>query len=180
MSFVNPSYDSRANAPAYIEALLALLADRDPWEVQIGLVPRVRELIAGLDHQQLHHPERPGKWSIAAVIQHLADTEIVYGFRMRMILGSDKPLIQGYDQDDWARALHYDQSPADEALDELAVMRRANLRMLKGLDKDQWERVGIHSERGEESVRRIFDLIAGHDLVHLAQIARIKGSVAAL
>ncbi|MBC8145086.1 MAG: DinB family protein [bacterium] len=178
MSFANPSYDSKGNAPAYVDALVALLGDRDPWDVQQSLLPRLRELIAGLDDQQLHHPEHPGKWSIAAVIQHLADTEMVYGYRIRLILGASQPIIQGYDQDEWARALSYDETPIVDAIAELEVFRNANLRMLRRLDAEQWDRYGIHSERGDESVRKIFALVAGHDLVHLAQIARIKGVVA--
>ena len=55
----------------------------------------------------LRRPEAPGKWSATEVVQHLADSELVLGFRMRMILTEDRPALQGYDQDRWAGTLRY-------------------------------------------------------------------------
>jgi hypothetical protein len=39
---------------------------------------------------------------------------------------------------------------------------------------DDMNRVGVHSERGEESVAHMMKLYAGHDLLHLNQMERIK------
>ena len=74
---------------------------------------------------QLRQPERAGKWSIAQVLQHLADSDLVWGWRARLILAQDRPTITGYDQDLWAERLRYDEAePADIARD----VRRAAAR----------------------------------------------------
>jgi hypothetical protein len=63
--------------------------------------------------------------------------------------------------------------PLDTALDQLRGMRAANLGVLRGLAPAQLERVGLHSERGPESVAFLLRLMAAHDLVHRRQIDRI-------
>lgn len=174
MTFSNPAGTTGAGAAAYTTALLDLLGDRDPVEVQRGLVPALRAATEGLSTEDVRKPEAPGMWSILEVVQHLADSELVYGYRLRAVVAEDSPALAGYDQDAWSERLRYNDEDFGEALDELTVLRRRNLRFLERLRDEEWERTGVHSERGTESVRHIARLLAAHDLVHLRQIERIK------
>jgi hypothetical protein len=176
--FTNPAGAAKEAADAYIKALIGLLGDRDPVQVQAGLVAAVQQEVAGLSDEILRRPEKPGKWSILQVLQHLADSELVAGYRMRMILAHDSPQILGYDQDLWANRLNYNEVDPADALDQLRVLRGIHLKMIRSLDEKQWERAGMHSERGPESIRRIVQMMAGHDILHLNQIRRIKQAVA--
>jgi hypothetical protein len=178
MSFANPASEAKAGATRYVADLLGLLGDRDPFAVQEEMVAAVTALTQGLPDAALRRPEAPGKWSIIEVVKHLADTEIVYGFRVRMILAMEEPAIQGYDQDLWARALRYRESDLADTLAQLALLRRINMKLARSLGAAELDRVGLHSERGPESVRRIIQLLAGHDLVHRRQIERIRARVA--
>lgn len=179
MRFTNPADAAPEAAAAYVRALLDLLGDRDPLAVQRQTVAAVRAAVAGLDEAALRRPEAPGKWSVVEVVQHLADSELVTAYRLRMIAAHDTPPIQGYDQDRWAQRLHYADARLDDALEQLDVLRRANLQLLERLTPDEWERTGLHSERGPESLRHLTRLIAAHDLVHLRQIERVKQAVLA-
>ena len=154
--------------------MLDLLGERDPLQVHAGQMAALEQEIAGLSEEILRRPEKPGKWSILEVLQHLADSELVSGYRMRMILAHDSPDIQGYDQDAWATRLKYHAVELSDALEQLRVLRRNNLKLLHTLDEEQWERAGMHSERGRESIRRFVQMLAGHDILHLNQIRRIK------
>ncbi|HMH55743.1 MAG TPA: DinB family protein, partial [Gemmatimonadales bacterium] len=107
------------------------------------------------------------------VIQHLADSELVAGFRSRMVLSEDRPVLQGYDQDRWASEFRYREVSLSQALDQLRGLRMANLHLWKHLTPAQLEREGVHSERGPESAGHIIRLMAAHDLVHRRQIDRI-------
>ena len=174
MSLGNPAGMARENAGAYVRDLLGLLGDRDPFAVQEELVAALAELIAGLGAAALRRPEAPGKWSILEVLAHLADTELVYRYRMRRAVAEPEGAIEGYDQDAWARELRYRDADADEMLVLISALRQANLRWLRGLADEELDRAGVHSERGPEKVRKMVSLIAGHDLVHRRQIARIR------
>ena len=178
-TFSNPAGAAKEAAERYTRALLDLLGDRDPIAVQSELSASVERAVAGLTDAQLRQPEKPGKWSIIEVVQHLADSEIVYGYRIRMILASDTPNIEGYDQDAWAQRLRYIETALPDALAQIRVLRGRSLHLLRGLRPEEWERAGMHSERGRESVRHITKLLAAHDLVHLRQIERIKSVIGA-
>ena len=113
------------------------------------------------------------KWSIAEIVAHLADAELVVGYRIRMTLGAPGTPIQAFDQDDWVVALHYEKRDVRDSLAQFRALREANLRLLKTLTPAQWKQYGIHSERGEESIELIVQMMAGHDLNHFGQIERI-------
>ncbi len=178
MSFSNPPRYSAETASAYVAALIELLGNRDPMDVMAATPEGVRLAVAGLSREDIRKPEAENKWSVLQAVQHLADSELVYGYRMRLIVAEDQPGIPGYDQNAWATKLLYNNADIEHALADLAAMRSMNLRWLNGLADEALGRWGLHSERGQESVRHIVKLLAAHDLVHLNQITRIKAAVA--
>ena len=171
-----PRY-SAGDPSAYVDHMLALVGDRDPVALLEAGPDRLAEAVAGLSEADVRRPPEPGAWSVLQILRHVADSEIVYGYRLRLIAAADRPAIPGYDQDAWAEALHYHHGTVADALADHSDARRATVRWLRALDDDQWTRVGVHSERGEESVRQIATLLAAHDLAHTGQIARARASL---
>jgi DinB superfamily len=175
--FTNPANGAKEHAAAYVAAILDLLGPQDPMTVLGDTPTALRSAIDRLTLTQLRQPEKPGKWSIGHVLQHLADSELVWGWRLRLILAQDRPTITGYDQDRWAERLHYEEADPSESLETFTVLRRANLRLVERASSQDLKRVGVHSERGEESLEHLRRLYAGHDLMHLNQIRRIRTAV---
>ena len=173
MTFSNPAGNAPAAASGYVRALLDLLGTRNPIEVLGELLPWLDHRLRGAVDATLRRPEKPGKWSVIDVIQHLADSDLVAGFRIRMVLSDNRPVLQGYDQDRWASEFRYREVSLSQALDQLRGLRMANLHLWKHLTPAQLERVGLHSERGPESAGQTIGLMAAHDLVHRRQIDRI-------
>ena len=172
------AYDP-ADPTAYVEGVLALVGERDPEALLAEAPARLAEAVASLSDADARRPEPPARWSVLAILRHLADSEIVYGYRMRTIVAADgdTPPIAGYDQDAWAARLHYDEGTVAEALEDHAAARRTTLRWLGRLSADERARAGLHSERGPESVDRIVRLLAGHDLNHENQIRRVRDAL---
>lgn len=175
----NPAANAAAQVEAYVAALMAALGSRDPLEVLAGTPVTLRQAVSGLSPEQERTPESPGKWSVKQVVQHLADSELVGGFRFRMVLAHDSPMLPGFDQDLWAERLHYQESDLPTALNDFATLRAANLRLLRAATPADMHRVMRHAERGDESVEKMIRLFAGHDTVHLRQIARIRRAIGA-
>jgi hypothetical protein len=171
--------NAREQAKAYVASLRKALGSRDAMEVLAETPAALRRAVFGLTSTQDGTPERPGKWSVRQVVQHLADSELVGAFRFRMILAHDAPELPGYDQDLWASRLHYEACEMATALDDFATLRRANVRLLRRATPADLARVMRHAERGDESLGETVPLYAGHDLVHLAQIRRIRAAIGA-
>ena len=175
--FTNPANGAAEHAAAYVSAVLELLGDRDPNVVLREMLSALPRAIEGLSSQQLRQPEGPDKWSIGQTLQHLADSEVVWAWRMRLILAQDRPMLTGYDQDLWAQRLGYDKVDPTDALELFGVIRRANLRLVEQASPADLKRTGVHVERGDESLEHLRRLYAGHDLLHLRQIERIRRAV---
>ncbi len=173
MTFSNPAANAAASAKSYVRVLLDVLGDRQPLDVLPELMPWLDARLSGVPEQVLRRPEAPGKWSVTQVVKHLADSELVFGFRSRMILSEDRPALQGFDQDRWASLFRYGEVMCQSALAQLGVLRDADLAVLRRLGPEELERVGMHSERGPESLGHLMKLMAAHDLVHRRQIDRI-------
>lgn len=175
--FTNPSSGAPEHAAVYTAAILELLGEREPFDV-LAVTP---ELLAGrlrdVDAVEIRRPESEGKWSVGEVLRHLADSDLVFGYRARMVLAHDRPHLTGYDQDLWAERLRYRDGDHHEALAMFAMLRSANLKLLRGCSPRDLERVSVHAERGEESLGHMVRLYAGHDLLHIRQIDRILGNL---
>ena len=175
--FSNTSKDAPELRAQYATAILGLLGHRNPVDVLRDTPGSAARAVATLTPQQLKTPEGPGRWSVAHVLRHLADTDVVWGWRMRLILAQDRPTITGFDQDLWAERLDYANADPSESLETFVVLRRDNLRLIERATPEDMLRVGVHAERGEESAGYVVRLYAGHDLMHLAQIDRIGRAV---
>jgi uncharacterized damage-inducible protein DinB len=172
--FSNPAAGAKADAESYIRAILELLGDQEPLAVLRDTPGAAHQLTRDLTGDELRTPEAEGKWSVAAVLQHLADSELVWGYRMRRVLAEDRPPLHGFDQDLWASRLRYADADPERALEMFQALRAANLALLENATEEELQRCGIHAERGEETVAHMMRLYAGHDLVHRRQLARIR------
>ncbi len=175
--FTNSISAAKEEADGYIAAVLKLLDNKDPLVVLGRLISELENLVNGLTGEELRRPEAPGKWSILEVMHHLADSELVWAYRLRLVLAEKQPEITGYDQDRWASQLKYREANPEDVLELLEILRKTNLRLISSLSDEELQRAGTHNERGEETVEHMIRLYAGHDLVHSNQISRIRKSL---
>jgi uncharacterized damage-inducible protein DinB len=160
-------------AEQYRKRMLAQLDGKHPLKLQAEAPKKIERLLKGAPPAKLRKRPAPGKWSVAEIVAHVADTELVAGFRMRLILGAPGTPIVPFDQDAWVTALHYDKRDARKALEQFRALREANLALLKTLTREQWKQYGVHAERGPETIETIVNMFAGHDINHIKQIEAI-------
>jgi tRNA-binding protein len=157
----------------YIARMLGFVGSHDPLQVLAATPSRVGTAMAGRSEEDLRWTPSADRWSIAAIVAHLADAEIVAGYRLRMILANPGSPIQPFDQNQWASAFSYRTQDAFSCLTTFSAVRTSTLRLLDGLDEAKLDHWGMHEERGRETVRHLIRLYAGHDLNHLQQIDRL-------
>jgi len=157
----------------YIKRMLGNVEGRDALRVQGSTAAKLAKLVKGVAPARLKKRPVPGKWSVAEILAHLADTEIVGSWRIRSILGAPGTPIQAFDQDAWVTAGHYEKRDPKKSIEQFRALREANLALYRTLTPEQWKHHGMHAERGVESVEDIVRMFAGHDVNHMRQIEAI-------
>ncbi len=142
--------------------------------VQATTPARLRRAMAGLSRQDLARRPAPGKWSIKEIICHLADVEVVNGWRYRMILAQSGSPLTAFDQDRWANETAYLRQDPALALEAFTALRRRHLALIRATPRSTWTRFGLHEERGRITFGDLVEWEAAHDLNHLAQMARLR------
>lgn len=167
-----------SSSSAYVQETIALLGTQDPVAVLAETPDWILGRVRDLDDEMLRRPEGPGRWSLAQVLAHLADTEIAFGWRMRITLTQDRAPLHGFDENAWVTRFAYADADAMDAFRTFAALRHWNLRVWRSTTPDDIGRLAVHSERGPESLGTIRGMIAGHDLRHRRQVDRILASIA--
>jgi hypothetical protein len=130
----------------------------------------VAEALVGAADEELDTRPEPNKWSAREIVHHLADSEMTAAVRLRLLLAVDNPQIAGYDQDEFARRLHYDR-PHEASIEAFKSARRTTAEILERLTDADWSRGGTHTEeRARYTVERWLEIYAPHAHKHAEQI----------
>ena len=145
----------------------------DPLAMQREAPQTLARLIDGAPDEILSRRPAPGKWSIRAILAHLAEDELASSWRYRQMIEHSGITLLGFDQDEWARLGDYDSWTPHEALEMFRLLREANLRVFARLTPEEWQCYGIHAERGRMTVADLARHMAGHDENHINQVRSI-------
>lgn len=157
----------------YKKRILGILGRDNPMKIQQATAAKLQSLTRSLSPRQMKRRPAPGKWSIGEILAHLADSEMAIGWRLRMILSQNGTPLQPFDQDKWAASGNYRAQNPRHSLADFKALRDKNLRLLKSISRKKWQNYGMHAERGKETIRRVVEMIAGHDRNHLGQVQRL-------
>src|SRR5579863_5409927 len=144
---------------------------RPPLDTISDTPRRLAELIETIGPDRVNLPPAPGKWSARDIVSHLADSEFVFGFRLRQTLAEDHHVIQPFDQDLWARS--YGDCDAQLALATLSTLRAWNIVLIQSVKPADLAKPVTHPERGTMTFQTIVETMAGHDRNHIKQIEAI-------
>lgn len=161
---------------AFVERNLVALGDRDPLTVLRQTPQTLTDLFPTLD---MRRGCEQTPWTAQEIYGHLADVEVGYGFRLRQTLAGANQ-TQHFDHYQWGiRYRSYENFSPKLALESFVGLRRWNLVLLENLEPADWERVVDHPERGPENLKRLIEILAGHDIRHLQELEYISAYVEA-
>jgi uncharacterized damage-inducible protein DinB len=162
-----------ADDQQYAKRLRSYTDGKDFVAMQESAPNLLAQMIEGIPAEVLRTKPAPGKWSVAEIVAHLADDELVTYWRYRQMLENSGCALPGFDQDEWARLGDYASKDSAESLQFFRLLRSSNLQLLRRLSADEWQRNGIHAERGPMSVEDLARHMAAHDVNHFEQIKKI-------
>jgi hypothetical protein len=137
----------------------------------------VARSLEGFPVEQVSARPLPGKWSAREIVQHLADSEMNSAIRLRKLLTEENPQIQGYDQEDYAARLRYNERDMAPALDALRGARATTAQLLEAMSDEDWGRAGTHSESGRYTAEDWLRIYAAHAHNHASQIGRLRAAL---
>ena len=140
----------------------------------------VAKSLEDFPEEQLSAHPIPGKWSAREIVQHLADSEMNSAIRLRKLLTEDDAQIQGYDQENYAARLRYNERDIAPALDALRGARATTAQLLDSMTDEDWSREGTHSESGRYTACDWLKIYAAHAHNHAAQIRRLREALKAV
>jgi len=153
----------------------ARFLDGRPLETILALTAsEIATYLGAIGTEKSGIPSAPGKWSPAEIICHLADCELEFAARLRQTLAEDAPTIQPFDQDKWAAT--YPGISAEQALAAFSAFRTWNLLLIGRALPAAATRPVTHPERGTMTFLTLVETLAGHDLNHLGQLAKLAAA----
>ena len=131
---------------------------------------RLRTALAAVPTEALQWRPKPGEWSAHEVVVHCSDSETQSASRIRIVLSEKDPVIQGYDEAQWARDFDYHAHPIDVALAAVDAVRANTAALLRRLPAAAWSKAGRHTESGDYTAEDWLKIYADHLENHARQI----------
>ena len=157
----------------YVERISGYVKGKNHFKVFQGTVKKLQSILEQGERSRLLRQRQADKWSAGEILAHLAESELVLGYRLRLVLARNGATVQAFDQNQWQANAGYLVKDVRESLALFRALRESNISLLKSITKKQWNAFGIHEERGKEDIARMVELYAGHDVNHLKQIENL-------
>ena len=155
-----------------------LVGDQNPVELLNTTLEEYRDAAALLGDASWNQPWAPGKWTMREVMVHVAQWEMILGYRIMCALATPGCAIQPANQDALMRhTLSVDGATGFAAFDGA---RRMNIAVIQSLSADQRATEAVHPEYGVITVNDLVVQIAGHGIHHLKQIREALGPKAGI
>ena len=132
------------------------------------------EAIRGLTTAELNAFPVPGTWSIQQIVIHLMDSDLIGSDRMKRVAAENaSPQLIGYDETAFAKNLYYDKIDPVQTCESFRLNRLLTATVLRNLPDSAFERHGMHSERGKETLAQLVKGYVDH-LDHHMKFIREK------
>ena len=112
-------------------------------------------------------------WTTLEVLCHLRDDDRIFLDRARLMLAQADPRLPGYDHEHLAVERRYNEQELAAVLADLQKSRAEFIAFFEALDEVQWQRAGVHPERGRFTMDDALMQVGQHDALHLEQMTRI-------
>jgi uncharacterized damage-inducible protein DinB len=133
-------------------------------------VAKLKAVVKGMTKEQALSRPVPGKWSMVECVCHLADFEPIFADRMKRILAFDKPMIWAADENDYAKALSYQERDLDEEVGVVDAVRKSTARLLKAQPESALQRTGNHNLRGMMTLEQVLQIAVNHLTHHMKHL----------
>jgi len=138
----------------------------------------IGHVCGGLSDEQMRRRPSEGEWSLLELACHLRDSAIEEGMRARRMVEEDNPVLEPYDQEQRAIERNYAAEDPAKVLTAVRAYFTGYAYQLARFTDEDWERPGLHPERGPVTVRSRAEEEVEHTRAHLEQMRVTRKAVA--
>ena len=149
------------------------LENREPIRAMRETTARIRAVAGDWRPDQFERRYAPGKWDARQILVHLAQSELAFGYRVRMALTTSAYQAQVFDQDQWM--VRESKTSGPDALDAFLGLAAMNIALFAALSDADRNVALSHPEYGSLTVDWVMHQMAGHQIHHLNQLEAIDG-----
>lgn len=125
--------------------------------------------LKGISSDKASYSYADGKWTVKELVGHVIDTERIMVYRMLTIARNDKTALPGFEENDYVKNAHFSERTLVSLADEFAVLRSANMYLIKSFNEEEISRKGLANNL-PISVLSLIYILAGHLNHHRAII----------
>ena len=125
--------------------------------------------LKGISFDKASYSYADGKWTVKELVGHVIDTERIMAYRMLTIARNDKTALPGFEENDYVKSAHFSERTLVSLADEFAVLRSANMYLIKSFNEEEINRKGL-ANNSPVSVLSLIYILAGHLNHHRAII----------
>lgn len=138
---------------------------------------RIARAVEGYNETALHTASVEGEWSAADILAHMRASDAIVAYRAYVLLTRDNPTLLAYDERHWAEVARYVESNFRSSLALYALHRAEMVNMLRHTNLEDWQRAGLHEERGPVSLLDVVTSLVEHEEEHCAQLENIHNGL---
>jgi FMN phosphatase YigB (HAD superfamily) len=159
---------------SYLEPLHTNFTNPNSLLAVLRSTPAALDTLCHRQNVNLEWRPTQGEWSVGEILCHLRDVDLEVNYpRLEKAINERNPFLPGQDTDAWAIDRQYSKQDSLLALSEFTKARKEMLRLLVGLDTENWERRARHAIFGPTRLNELVNIISGHDILHIQQVYKI-------
>jgi hypothetical protein len=150
----------------YYEGYISLVKGDNVVQFLEEQAGRTSEFLKKISEQDSLYSYAEGKWSIKQVVGHITDTERIMAYRALCIARKEKQSLPGFEQNDYVLTANFNSRKYSDLIDELRLVREANLPLFKSFDDEMLIQPGL-ADNKRVTVLALLFIIGGHQEHHL-------------
>ncbi len=119
--------------------------ETDVLDTLKGSIIEMEQWLRQIPETQKDYAYAPGKWTVAQLLQHMADTERVFAYRALAIARGEQQPLPGFDENAWANEAPASQRPLTHLINELLQLRQLSIMLFQSITPAQLLYKGIAS-----------------------------------
>jgi len=152
--------------PAYMQGYISLVKANNIKEAIETYAIAINDFFSKFPLNKIDYRYAENKWSPKEMLQHIIDTERIFGYRALTLARQDKTPLPGFDENNYATASNATARSWNDLLEEFTAVRKSTDFLLQSFTEEQLSQSSITNNSPNTTIAIAY-AIFGHILHHI-------------